>query len=1013
MRKLITLASAWLITHAAFAQTGSPGFFLNGWKAKNITIPTYVNAAAPTTAASTTVTINAANSISQVSPYVYGHNAAVWGTKLNQNPGVVQTLNNLGPNVLRWPGGNMSNDYFWDASSKTTCPRDLPPNFVYSDLFYGANNNAWTMSLDHYYDLLQKTNSQGIICVNYAYARYGTSANPVAQAAHYAADWVRYDRGRTKFWEIGNENFGDWETGYEIDLTYNKDGQPKRISGDLYGRHCKVFIDSMKKAAREIGVDIKIGVVTHDGPSNNEVWKNWNPGMMTHAGAKADFLAVHSYYTPFNQNSDPATILNTPTTVTKEIREHVLSNLQQYSGVSSLPIALTEWNIFAKGSQQSTSYINGIHAAMNLGEFVKNNYGLATRWDLMNGYDNGNSHGLLGDGETDLPKFSPRAPFFYMYYFQKFFGDRMVSSTVAGSTDIVSYASTFTSGQSGVVVVNKGGTTQTVDIKIDNFNHGTRYYYYILTGGSDATFSRKVFINGNGPGASAGGPTNYTALQPYGTNIVNKSVKITLPKYSVAYVMVEKSSAVAAPEMDLKQGTTSIASTSGTYTFPNPIAVGASSFAVPFTILNTGNSNLTLGAITKGGNNPLQFVVSAPSSSIVAPGASATFTITFSPTFVGTKSATISISNNDGNENPYIFTVNANTLITTCSANISSTSNSFCHGGNLLLVANSGTAYLWKNGTTAVGTSASYTATTAGSYTVEVTSASGCKATSAPKVITTITPSTWYQDVDGDGKGDATKTISSCTQPSGYVAVAGDACPTDALKTTPGNCGCNKSETSCLDCAGVPNGTAKLDACGKCAGGTTGIIPTTNVALCGGSDLSGINGPGCGKPLQTLSYTLDASKRTNVTNYSWWFTGSSDAVTKSADGVSASIKLSQYYTTGQVCVGVNLSVSPYYTQYCRSINTCAARIGQSDEESSEETNVLHMYPNPAANEVTIDMTMVPEKIELVNSLGKVVLVSTQTDLETKIYTSALEQGTYSVKVYSNGNVLVRKLVIVK
>ncbi|MEI9958909.1 MAG: hypothetical protein WDM90_21935 [Ferruginibacter sp.] len=38
--------------------------------------------------------------------------------------------------------------------------------------------------------MLSQTNSTGIITVNYGYARYGTSANPVAAAAHLAADWV-------------------------------------------------------------------------------------------------------------------------------------------------------------------------------------------------------------------------------------------------------------------------------------------------------------------------------------------------------------------------------------------------------------------------------------------------------------------------------------------------------------------------------------------------------------------------------------------------------------------------------------------------------------------------------------------------------------------------------------------------------------------------------------------------------------------------------------------------------
>ena len=69
--------------------------------------------------------------------------------------------------------------------------------------------------------------------------RYGTSANPVAAAAHLAADWVRYDNGRTKFWEIGNESYGNWEAGYSIDVSKNKDGQPEFITGALYGAACK------------------------------------------------------------------------------------------------------------------------------------------------------------------------------------------------------------------------------------------------------------------------------------------------------------------------------------------------------------------------------------------------------------------------------------------------------------------------------------------------------------------------------------------------------------------------------------------------------------------------------------------------------------------------------------------------------------------------------------------------------------------------------------------------------
>ena len=54
-----------------------------------------------------------------------------------------------------------------------------------------------------------------------------------------------------------------------IDTALNKDGQPQIITGELYGKHFKVFVDSMKKAAAEIGATIYIGgQVVIDGPTS-------------------------------------------------------------------------------------------------------------------------------------------------------------------------------------------------------------------------------------------------------------------------------------------------------------------------------------------------------------------------------------------------------------------------------------------------------------------------------------------------------------------------------------------------------------------------------------------------------------------------------------------------------------------------------------------------------------------------------------------------------------------------
>jgi hypothetical protein len=521
------------------AQTNPQGFFLDSWVPKNIEIKDYESIEQTTLSSTVTVNIDAGTTLSKVSKYVYGHNAAAWGGKLNESTQAVKDINALAPNIIRWPGGSMSNDHFWKATSQATCPKDLPPTYVYKDLLYGSNNNGWTMSVDNFYSLLAKTNSVGSICVNYSYARIGTSADPVLAAAKYAADWVRYDNGRTRYWEIGNENFGSWEVGYTIDQTLNKDGQPKTISGDLYGKHCKVFIEEMRKAAKEVGNDIKIGVVAMDSHvTYNAVQMNWNSGMMKQVGNLADYMIVHSYHTPYDENSTVSTILNSYTR-SKDIKQYVTTGLKTSINHDPLPMALTEWNIFAVGSKQGVSYINGIHGALVLGELIKNQYGDGIRWDLVNGWSNGDNHAILADGEPGIARYTPRAPFYYMYYFQKFFGDKFIQSTVTGSTDVVSYASKFSSGQSGIVLVNKGTSEKVVSLKMNNFKTGDRYYYYLLTGGTDnGDFSRKVVVNGKTTTAEGGGPADYATLKPFGTSI-SADIKLSLPKYSTVYVVVE------------------------------------------------------------------------------------------------------------------------------------------------------------------------------------------------------------------------------------------------------------------------------------------------------------------------------------------------------------------------------------------------------------------------------------------------------------------------------------------
>jgi hypothetical protein len=208
------------------------------------------------------------------------------------------------------------------------------------------------------------------------------------------------------------------------------------------------------------------------------------------------------------------------------------------------PIALTEWNINAEGSMQKVSFINGMHAAIIFGEALKNNYGQTSRWDLANGWSSGDDHGLFNIGdEPGVSKWNPRPAFYYMYYFQKMIGDRLLNTTISGSgaVNVLAYASSFTSGEKGVILVNKVNAQQSVSVNLQNATAGARFYFYTLTGGTDnGEFSRKVFVNGNGPTEASGGPsTIYNFIKPYSAKTQN-GIKLTLPARSVVYMVIDK-----------------------------------------------------------------------------------------------------------------------------------------------------------------------------------------------------------------------------------------------------------------------------------------------------------------------------------------------------------------------------------------------------------------------------------------------------------------------------------------
>ncbi len=549
-----------LFSLSLFAQ--QTNCFLDDFAPKKASIPISVLTSKTSSAPTVTVTLSP-DTLGEISKYIFGNAIAAWMGNVTGSQNFVKNTQALNPSLIRFPGGSWSDIFFWNGK-----PTDVPDSIY--DGTTGKKNqftaisgkNDWPTTVDNYYTLRKQTGSQGLITINYAYARYGLSNNPVQQAAHLAANWVRYDKGRTKFWEIGNENGGPWEAGWMIDTKTNKDGQPKIITGQLYGQHFKIFADSMRAAAAEVGAKIYIGaqVLHFDGTTSwNSVDRTWNAGVLSAVGDASDFWVMHNYF------GTAATVDNLLSVAATEPKNNIsfiqqdITNKKAYSK----PVALTEYNMntIQNNSAPNISYINGIQEVILFNELIKNNFGLSARWLLASG-----ESGMFYQGSNSSLLWQPRPEFYYAYYEQRFTGDHVISASSNNST-VLAYASRFASGETGVVIVNRGKTAQIVKIDPKNIGVGNQYYNYTLTGGTDnGDFSLFVSVNGVSPTGTQWGPRENLETIPASAFPIDHAITVNSPGRSVQFIMVEAGTNLLFPTAN--EGTIKIEPEVSNY--PNP-----------------------------------------------------------------------------------------------------------------------------------------------------------------------------------------------------------------------------------------------------------------------------------------------------------------------------------------------------------------------------------------------------------------------------------------------------------
>jgi alpha-N-arabinofuranosidase len=191
-------------------------------------------------------------------------------------PDVAARVRALRPAFLRWPGGNVAQDYHWQWG---VGPRDTRP--TWTNLSWKNEPEPGDFGTDEYVAFARAMGAEPTLTVNVE----GRGATPEEAAA-----WVEYCNGAAtsrygarrvanghreaygvKLWEIGNEIWGDWVRGHSDAATY--------------ARNYRRYVDAMRR------VDTTLRFIA---VGDNDM--GWNRTVLRAVGRDVDYLAIHHYF---------------------------------------------------------------------------------------------------------------------------------------------------------------------------------------------------------------------------------------------------------------------------------------------------------------------------------------------------------------------------------------------------------------------------------------------------------------------------------------------------------------------------------------------------------------------------------------------------------------------------------------------------------------------------------------------------------------------------------------------
>ncbi|GIG23598.1 alpha-L-arabinofuranosidase [Cellulomonas chitinilytica] len=407
-------------------------------------------AAAADPAAPVPVTVDVRAGLATVPETGLGVNDAIWDTELG-SAATSALLKEPGVKMVRYPGGSYADIYHWKDHT-------APGGYV-----------APNTDFDTYMASLKAAGAKPIVIAN-----YGTGT------AQEAADWVAYanrtKRYGVKYWEIGNENYGNGHYGSAWEADDHEDLSPTAYANGVveYARAMKAVDPSIKVGAVLTTPGNWPDGIVADGDS-----ATWNETVLSIAGPSVDFVILHWY-----PGGSVAQTLAAPQQAT-DITELTRAQLTRFAGprADRIQIAMTEVNAGASYTTQPGAIFAADAYASLWGAGVVN----VDWWNVRNGMGtvstvagqtDFNDWGLFSsgtcsqDGTTcEPPLNTPFAPYRGLQMLDRLAdpGDQLVRVTT-GDPLVTGHAVRRPDGKLSVLLLNKDpDNARTVSIAYSGF----------------------------------------------------------------------------------------------------------------------------------------------------------------------------------------------------------------------------------------------------------------------------------------------------------------------------------------------------------------------------------------------------------------------------------------------------------------------------------------------------------------------------------------------------------------